>query len=86
MCFRCVHAQRVLSTRDSLFYRCAYSDIDPSFPKYPQLPVRRCGAYELAPGSELYHGHSTFHFVGEPDVLEPIAKRVLGVSLADIAK
>lgn len=36
--------------------------------------------------STLVHGHRTFHFVGEPAVLEPIAKKVLGVSLSDISR
>jgi hypothetical protein len=39
---------------------------------------------ELAPGKSLVHTHRTFHFVGEPSALEPIAKAVLGVSLADV--
>jgi hypothetical protein len=43
-------------------------------------------AAELAPGKDLVHTHRTFHFVGEPDALEPIAKKVLGVSLAEIGK
>ena len=36
--------------------------------------------------SILVHAHRTFHVVGEPDVREPIAKKVLGASLAEIAK
>ena len=36
--------------------------------------------------STLVHTHRTFHFVGRPEVLEPIAKKVLGVTLADISK
>lgn len=43
-------------------------------------------AAELAPGKDLVHTHRTFHFVGEPDALEPIAKKVLGVSLSEIGK
>ncbi len=43
-------------------------------------------AAELANGGSLVHTHRTFHFVGEPDVLDPIAKKVLGVSLAEIAR
>ncbi len=39
---------------------------------------------ELAPNASLSHTHRTFHFVGEPAALEPIAKKVLGVSVADI--
>jgi hypothetical protein len=41
-------------------------------------------AAALAPHQSLVHAHRTFHLVGEPDVLEPIAKKVLGVSLAEI--
>ncbi len=37
-------------------------------------------------GAPFVHTHRTFHFVGEPAVLEPIARKVLGVSLADITK
>lgn len=40
---------------------------------------------ELAPGGSATHTHRTFHFVGEPAELEPVAKKVLGVSLAEIA-
>ena len=36
--------------------------------------------------STLVHTHRTFHFVGRPEVLEPIAKKVLGVTLAEISK
>ena len=43
-------------------------------------------AAELAPGKDLVHTHRTFHFVGETDVLDPIAKKVLGVSLSEITK
>jgi hypothetical protein len=32
------------------------------------------------------HTHRTFHFVGQPAVLDPIAKKTLGVSLDAIAK
>jgi hypothetical protein len=38
----------------------------------------------LAPGAKGRHAHRTFHFVGEPALLEPIAKEVLGVGLAEI--
>ena len=29
-----------------MFYRCGLSDIDPSFPKYPRLPVLECAGFE----------------------------------------
>lgn len=43
-------------------------------------------AAELAPGKDLVHTHRTFHFVGEPEELDPIARRALGVSLAEITR
>jgi hypothetical protein len=39
---------------------------------------------ELAPGQSLVHTHRTFHMVGEASGLEPFAKKMLGVSLADV--
>ncbi|HEY7443887.1 MAG TPA: hypothetical protein VH701_15780 [Vicinamibacterales bacterium] len=36
------------SVRGVVFYRCGYSDVDASFPKYPQLPMLQCTAYERA--------------------------------------
>ena len=45
LCARCVHARRVTNDRGSVFVRCAYADVDPSFPKYPRLPVTACAAY-----------------------------------------
>lgn len=45
LCFDCQHAQRIQSARGSIFYRCKLSDTDPSFPKYPRLPVLHCAGY-----------------------------------------
>ena len=45
LCFSCVHARRVEALRGAVFYRCGYSDVDPAFPKYPQLPVLVCSGY-----------------------------------------
>jgi hypothetical protein len=42
-------------------------------------------AAALAPGESLEHTHTTMHVVADPMSLDPIAKRVLGVSLAAIA-
>jgi len=36
----------VTSSRASTFYRCRRSDDDPTFPKYPVLPVVTCRGYE----------------------------------------
>jgi hypothetical protein len=46
LCARCVHARRVQSDRGSVFIRCALSERDPRFPKYPRLPVLRCAGHE----------------------------------------
>jgi hypothetical protein len=45
LCFDCLHSQVIQSPRGSTFYRCQLSDTDPSFPKYPRLPVLRCAGY-----------------------------------------
>ena len=41
-------------------------------------------AAELAPGQSLVHRHRTFHVVGDATSLEPLAKKLLGVSLAEV--
>ena len=45
LCFDCQHAQRIQSPRGSTFYRCKLSDSDPTFAKYPRLPVLCCAGY-----------------------------------------
>jgi hypothetical protein len=68
----------------------AYND-GPTEPGKPSLG----GFYELetsspaaalAPGASVVHTHRTFHFVGEKAQLEMVAKKVLGVSLAELAR
>ena len=41
-------------------------------------------ATKLAPGKKLTHYHRTFHFQGNKEGLNKIAKNVLGVELTDI--
>jgi hypothetical protein len=41
-------------------------------------------AAALAPGASLKHVHETYHFTGPREALEAIARKVLGVSLADV--
>jgi hypothetical protein len=54
LCLDCLHAQRIQSDRGSTFYRCKLSDTDPSFPKYPRLPVLQCAGYaRKVKGSDL---------------------------------
>jgi len=48
------HGRRVVSGRGSVFWRCARSERDPSFPKYPRLPVLRCAGHE--PSAEPERG------------------------------
>ena len=38
--------RRVQSDRGSVFYQCQLSATDPSFPKYPRLPVLHCAGHE----------------------------------------
>jgi len=45
LCANCVHAKQIQSDRGSLFHFCALSTVDPSFPKYPRLPVLSCSGY-----------------------------------------
>ncbi len=49
LCAACRHAS-VLSSRSSTFLRCGMAEIDPSFPKYPGLPVVSCRGYDPVPG------------------------------------
>jgi hypothetical protein len=45
LCLDCQYARRLDSSRGSTFYRCGLSDTDPSFPKYPRLPILQCPGY-----------------------------------------
>jgi len=67
----------------------SYNDGSPGPGKPPlggfyEIETSSPGA-ELAPGQSLAHTHRTFHLVGEPAALEPLAQKMLGVSLADVA-
>jgi hypothetical protein len=44
LCATCEHL-RVAASKRSVFVRCGLADTDPRFPKYPPLPVARCGGY-----------------------------------------
>ena len=45
LCATCVHVRRIVSDRGSVFYLCELSKTDPSFPKYPRLPVVACDGF-----------------------------------------
>jgi hypothetical protein len=46
LCATCVHARGIESQRGSVFWLCQLSASDPSFPKYPRLPVLSCPGYD----------------------------------------
>lgn len=46
LCADCIHAQRIRSDRGSEFILCGLSATDPSFAKYPRLPVVECPGYK----------------------------------------
>ncbi len=46
LCDTCRHARIITSDRGSRFVMCERSQTDPSFPRYPPLPVRVCRGYE----------------------------------------
>lgn len=46
LCGSCKQMSRVESSRGSAFAMCNLSRSDPSFPKYPALPVLSCRGYE----------------------------------------
>jgi hypothetical protein len=48
LCFRCIHARIVRTTR-SVFWRCGLSDTDPRFARYPRLPVLECDGFVEGP-------------------------------------
>jgi hypothetical protein len=45
LCDSCKHQKIVRNTRGSAFSMCERSKTDPSFPKYPRLPVVECRGY-----------------------------------------
>jgi hypothetical protein len=49
LCASCRWADVVTSSRGSTFYLCTRSANDPSFPRYPALPVLACRGYTPQP-------------------------------------
>jgi hypothetical protein len=45
LCAKCIHARLIASAKGSQFLLCQLSQSDPSFPKYPRLPVLSCSGY-----------------------------------------
>jgi hypothetical protein len=46
LCDSCAHQRIVRNTRGSEFSLCKRSRTDPAYPRYPRLPVTRCGGWE----------------------------------------
>jgi hypothetical protein len=46
LCSSCAHQQVVRNTRGSSFSLCGRSRTEPSYPRYPRLPVSACPGYE----------------------------------------
>ncbi len=46
LCADCRYMKKIESARGSTFYLCQRSATDPTFPKYPRLPVLQCCGYE----------------------------------------
>jgi hypothetical protein len=49
LCAACVHAKRIESDRNSIFWLCGLASTDSRFPKYPRLPVVRCAGHARHP-------------------------------------
>jgi hypothetical protein len=46
LCADCVHARRIESDRGAKFYLCELAAVDPTYRKYPVLPVIRCAGFQ----------------------------------------
>jgi hypothetical protein len=53
LCETCVYCRVMRSDRGSTFYLCERSLTDPSFVKYPRLPVLQCVGYESVLNPEV---------------------------------
>jgi hypothetical protein len=49
LCADCLNARRIESAHGSAFMLCELSLTDPTFAKYPPLPVLTCDGYKKKP-------------------------------------
>ena len=49
LCERCRHQKVIRNTRGSSFSMCERSKSDPSYPKYPRVPVLECAGFQERP-------------------------------------
>jgi len=54
LCAECACAKRVPSANGPVYFLCERSATDPSYPKYPQLPVLRCAGYQAEQARPLH--------------------------------
>ncbi|MBW3661160.1 MAG: hypothetical protein KY397_05950 [Gemmatimonadetes bacterium] len=52
LCGRCAHARLVETPKGSRFLLCGRSRTDPTFPRYPRLPVETCRGFEPKRGGD----------------------------------
>lgn len=50
LCDTCKHQRLVPNTRGSVFSLCLRSRTDPSYPRYPRVPVLACPGHEPRDG------------------------------------
>ncbi len=48
-CSICNRASTLIGAEGNTFWRCDRSDSDPTFRRYPTLPVEDCGGFEPGP-------------------------------------
>jgi hypothetical protein len=71
LCESCFHAQTIDSRRGSRFWLCGLSRADPRFPKYPRLPVVRCGGYEADIQEPRFAARDNIAAVTDRDINNP---------------
>ena len=49
LCSECLHAHGQRGARQQIFWRCSRSEQDPSYLRYPRLPVLECAGFERRP-------------------------------------
>jgi hypothetical protein len=49
LCAECLHAHGQRGARQQIFWRCLRSEKDPSYLRYPRLPVLECAGFERRP-------------------------------------
>ena len=48
LCASCAHMQLIKTAKASTFFLCRLAEVDPTFRKYPVLPVTACSGYQTS--------------------------------------